>query len=85
AHRTELEADPDGNPIVRAQIVALSPAPAALDAARALGFTVVREQTLPVLDVRIVVLRIPAGSDTRRALRQLRTSDPGGTYDFDHI
>jgi subtilisin family serine protease len=84
-HRTELEADPDGNPVVRAQIVAISPAPEALDRARALGFTVVREQTLVALDTRIVVLRIPAGSDTRRALRQLRSTDPGGTYDFDHI
>jgi subtilisin family serine protease len=84
-HRTELEADPNGNPIVRAQIVAVSPAPDALDRARALGFTVVREQTLPALDTQIVVLRVPKGSDTRRALRQLRTADPRGTYDFDHI
>jgi subtilisin family serine protease len=84
-HRAELEADPDGNPIVRAQIVAVSPSPAALEAARASGFTVVREQTLAALDARIVVLRVPKGLDTRRALRQLRSADPGGTYDFDHI
>jgi subtilisin family serine protease len=84
-HRAELEADPDGNPIVRAQIVAVSPSPEALQAARALGFTVVREQTLAALDAQIVVLRVPKGLDTRRALRQLRGADPGGAYDFDHI
>ncbi|MGA2562898.1 MAG: S8 family serine peptidase [Steroidobacteraceae bacterium] len=84
-HRAQLEADPDGNPIVRAQIVAFSPAPEVLDRARALGFTVLREQTVQALDARIVVLRTPRGSDTRRALRQLRAADPAGTYDFDHI
>jgi subtilisin family serine protease len=85
SHRTVLEADPNGNPIVRAEIVAYSPSAEALGRARTLGFTILREQTSEALDVHIVVLRTPARSATRRALNQLRAADPAGTYDFNHI
>ena len=85
ANRTVLEADPRGAPIVRNEVVALSPAPAALDQARAAGFTVGRTRTLEGLDVTIVVLQAPRGMSTRRALQALRSADPAGTYDYNHI
>ncbi len=80
-----LERDPNGNAILRAQIVALSPSAEALAAARGLGFTVVREQQLEGLDARLLILHAPERWTTRRALRQLRALDPLGTYDFDHL
>src|SRR5690242_19039008 len=43
-HRTVLEADPRGEPVVRREILASSPSPAALQAAASLGFLVLREQ-----------------------------------------
>jgi Subtilase family len=84
-NRQVLETDPRGAPILRNEVVALSPTPAALEQARAQGFTVGRTRTLEGLDVTIVVLQAPAGMSTRRALRTLRDRDPSGTYDFNHV
>ena len=84
-HRREIEADPDGAAILRGEVVAFSPTDAALDRARAAGFTVLRERVLDGLDARVVVLQAPAGVATRRALQQLRGLDPAGAYDFNHL
>ena len=84
-NRAGLEADPRGAPIVRSEVVALSPSPAALETARAEGFSVGRTRTLDGLDATIVVLQAPAGMSTRRALQRLRQLDPGGVYDFNHV
>jgi subtilisin family serine protease len=85
ANRTVLEADPRGAPMLRSEVVALSPSQEALDRARAAGFGIGRTRTLEGLDVTIVVLQAPPGVSTRRALQQLRDADPGGTYDFNHV
>jgi hypothetical protein len=84
-NRAGLEADPRGAPILRNEVVALSPSAAALDRARAEGFNVGRTRTLEGLDATIVVLQAPAGMSTRRALQRLRQLDPGGIYDFNHV
>jgi subtilisin family serine protease len=80
-----VEADPRGNPVIRGEILAENPSDATLDHARSLGFSVSREQTLDAADLRLVVLRAPANLSTRRAIDMLRTADPGGTYDYNHI
>jgi subtilisin family serine protease len=84
-NRAGLEADPRGAPILRNEVVALSPSAEALERARAEGFGVGRTRTLEGLDVTIVVLQVPAGLSTRRALQRLRQLDPGGIYDFNHV
>ncbi|HEY0684234.1 MAG TPA: S8 family serine peptidase [Steroidobacter sp.] len=84
-NRTVLESDPRGAPIVRNEVVALSPTQAALDRARAAGFGIGRTRTLEGLDVTIVVLQAPSGMSTRRALERLRREDPEGTYDYNHV
>nr|WP_298716714.1 S8 family serine peptidase [uncultured Steroidobacter sp.] len=84
-HRAVLESDPRGALIVRAEVVALSPTEAALDRARAAGFAIGRTRNLEGLDVSIVVLQAPPGMSTRRALERLRSADPQGTYDYNHI
>src|SRR4051812_30759712 len=43
AHRAELERDPHGNVIVRAEVVALAPTADALQKARSAGFVVARQ------------------------------------------
>ncbi|HXV40812.1 MAG TPA: S8 family serine peptidase [Steroidobacteraceae bacterium] len=83
--RATVEADPDGQPILRRQVGALSPTPAALERARAAGFTLVSERALDGLGLRVVVLEAPEGMSTRRALKRMRTLDPGGQYDFVHL
>lgn len=84
AHRRELEADPQGMPIVRSQILAFGMNAAAIGQARAQGFEMVRTDALDG-DVSLVTLRVPAGMSTRNALRRLRRADPNGVYDFDHL
>lgn len=82
-HRDLLEADPHGEPVVRGELLALSPSAAALAAATAAGFVVLRERSFDELALHVVVLRASGG--TARALTRLRTLDPAGAYDFNHV
>jgi subtilisin family serine protease len=81
----EIEADPNGAPILRGEVVALAPSDVALEKARRAGFAVLRERVLDGLDGRLVVLKVPDGTATRRALKQLKGLDPEGAYDFNHL
>ncbi len=83
--RETVEADPAGQPILRRQIGALSPTPAALERARAEGFTVLRTESLAGLGFTLVVFEAPDGMSTRRALKRLRELDPEGDYDYNHL
>jgi subtilisin family serine protease len=84
-HARELERDPDGEPVVRGELLAEPSSPAARDAIAAAGFTVLREQVLEGLGERWLVLRPAAGQDLRSALAQLRRGDPAGRYDYQHV
>ncbi len=84
-HRSMLEADPRGEPVVRSEILAWSPSPEALAGAQAAGLKVLRESRLDGLGEVMVVLAVPAGLETARVLEQLRARDPQGTYDFNHL
>jgi len=81
----QVERDPRGAPAVRAVIVALAPSEQALQQALTRGFQIQSDETLAPLDERVVTLLVPPGVSTRRALRDLRAADPGGSYDFDHL
>jgi hypothetical protein len=85
ANRRFLEADPNGEPIVRNEILALSPTDAAVEHAKSLGFTVDRERTIAAMDTRLIVFRTPPSTATKRALHDLSAADPGGIYDYNHI
>ena len=85
SERATVESDPDGQPILRRQVGALSPTPAALERARAEGFTVLRTESLEALGLTLVVLQAPDGLSTRRALKKLRELDPEGQYDYNHL
>jgi len=84
-NRRELEADPNGAPAIRGEIVMYAPTEASLRIALAAGFTVVREATLPGLDIKVLVLNGRARATTRAELRRLRRADPTGSYDFNHL
>jgi subtilisin family serine protease len=85
ANPRAIETDPRGNPVVRDELLAISPTAQAIDAAQARGFRIVREQTVGDLDFHLVVLQPPARIGTAKALRNLREADPAGAYDFNHI
>ncbi len=80
-----IAADPQGDPVVRGEVLALSPTDVALARAGTAGYSVVRVRSLEALGMRLVVLRAPRGVSTSRALQELRRLDPTGTYDYNHI
>ena len=82
-HRDVLETDPHGAPVVRGEVLALSPSAAALQAALEAGFSVLREQSIGDLGPRVVVLHVTGR--TARALARLVALDPAGVYDFNHV
>jgi subtilisin family serine protease len=84
-HRTELDRDPQGELVVRAEVVAVGIAKEALQRALAEDFQVKRVQTLAALDLEITTLATPPGWSARRGLKRLRKLDPLGTYDYNHV
>lgn len=84
-HPEAVEADDRGAPVVRGQVLALSPSPEALAAARRAGFTVGPRVSAPELGLESVTLIAPASLSAPAAVRQLRALDPNGQYDFDHL
>ena len=67
SERATVEADPDGQPVVRRQVGALSPTPEALERARVAGFTVLRTDALAGLGLTLVASTGPRVPATRRA------------------
>jgi subtilisin family serine protease len=84
-NRATLDVDPNGAPIVRGEVLVVSPTDAELDAALAAGFTVVRVRVLDGLDARILVLAPSKGLNTQRAMVRLREVLPSASLDFNHI
>lgn len=80
-----LEHDPLGAPIVRGEIVAITPSAQSLAIARGLAFEVSRSETVDGLGLTVVVLQVPDGLSPGEAIAKLRAADPQGAYDFNHI
>jgi subtilisin family serine protease len=84
-HRAELDRDPRGELVVRAEVIAIDITPPALDKALAAKFTVLRTEELADLGVKITLLQTPEGMSAARGLKRLRKLDPEGSYDFNHV
>jgi len=80
-----LDNDISGARAVRGEVLALSPSAAALAAARALNFQVVRQSALGRLGIGVTVLRPPQNMSLSDAVAALRMADPQGVYDYNHI
>jgi hypothetical protein len=78
-----IETDPNGEPILRSEIIAVVMNDEALARALERGFVLARESF--VGDIHLRVLKAPAGLATRNALRDLRAADARGVYDYNHI
>lgn len=86
AHRRELDRDPRGELIVRAELLAQPSGAAARRALLDAGFEPLREDALDGLDDdALVVLRAPPGLALADALARARALDPAGAYDFHHV
>ena len=84
-HRAELDRDPRGELVVRAEVVAIDITESALVKAKQADFLVKRTKELPDLAVKITILQTPKGWSARRGLAKLRKLDPDGTYDYNHV
>jgi hypothetical protein len=84
-HRRELDRDPQGELIVRAELLAQPSGPAARVALLAAGFKPLREEELDGLDEALVVLRPPSRMALPEAVARARALDPAGAYDFHHL
>jgi hypothetical protein len=80
-----FDSDDHGARVVRHEVLAIAPRAESLNAAKAQGFEIVRNDTLSALGLAVVVLRSPSGMSASAAVKALRASDPAGTYEFDHI
>ena len=85
AHRAELDRDPRGELVVRAEVVGIDVTEAALAKAVKADFRVLRTEELRDLGMKVTVLQTPGGMSASRGLRKLRKLDPDGTYDFNHV
>jgi len=84
-NRRVIDTDSNGEPVIRGEVLALSPSEAAMNGARSHGFVVDREQSIDAMNIRLVILRAPPSLSTKKALRALREADPDGSYDYNHI
>jgi subtilisin family serine protease len=84
-HRAELDRDPQGELVVRAEVIAIDITDAALANAIQARFRVLRTREFAELGVKITVLQTPEGWNAPRGLKRLRKLDPEGTYDYNHI
>lgn len=84
-HRDLVEPDPHGNPVLKGEVVALSPSADLLSHAQAQGFRVTDRSVLKDLDLEVVTLQAPAGLSAREALRRLQSLDPKGSFELDHL
>jgi len=84
-NRKLIEADPNGEPIVRGEILVSAASDTAIAQLRSRGFVLEREQVIASTDIRLLVFKTPPGMVTRKALQELRNADPNGLYDYNHI
>jgi hypothetical protein len=84
-HPREVEADDQGQPVARGQILALSLGADALARLRQAGFSVLSQETLPGLGLETAVIGPPRGVSAVEAIRRLRALDPDGRYAFNHL
>lgn len=80
-----VEADPNGAPVRRGELLLVDPGEALLQAAQTQGFTLLRSTVLEGLDLRQVALAPPRGLSLADALARLRALDPGLEADYHHL
>ncbi|MFN3514745.1 MAG: S8 family serine peptidase [Phenylobacterium sp.] len=84
-HPDLIERDRAGAPVVRGEVLAISPTRESLARLEAAGFGVKRRAALEPLGLDLVVLTAPPDLAGPAALDQARKLDPGGDYDLNHI
>jgi len=84
-HRGVLDADRDGNPVRRGEVIAIDPSPDTIARARTGGFRIIRDEQIKGLELHVVTFAPPSGEDTRESLTRLRRIAPEGAFDYNHV
>lgn len=84
-YKNILDRDPSGQPVRRAELVAVDPDPSSLSAAIKAGFRVVGDERPAGLGLRVLTLACPNGVNVREGLSRLRKAAPGLQADFNHV
>ena len=85
SYPTVLEADDQGQPVRKGQLIAINPDSASLAAAQRAGFRLISTQDVGELGLRIMTLSVPKGMSARKGLKTLRAAAPRLQCDYDHV
>ncbi|MDI1326085.1 MAG: S8 family serine peptidase [Brevundimonas sp.] len=80
-----LQADPFGWPVVSGEIVAIGLSDRARAEALGLGYHLIREESLPDLEMDVLVFSPPAGQQLSDAVERLARLDPQADIGFNHV
>lgn len=69
----------------KGQLVAISPSAESLRIVQSMGYAVDRRVALPAMGIEAVILSIPGNISAENALRAVRSRDPSGRYDYNHL
>ncbi|MDP9057529.1 MAG: S8 family serine peptidase [Pseudomonadota bacterium] len=84
-HRAVLDADREGNPVRRGELIAVDPSLDTIARIRAAGFRVMGDDHIEGIGLHVVTIAPPPGTSTREGLTRIRTIAPNGEFDFDPI
>lgn len=84
-HHRVLEADRDGNPVRRGEIMAIDPSAATMARLTAAGFRVLHDERIAGIAVHVVTIGTPNGKNSRDGLTRIRAIAPEGEFDYDHV
>ena len=85
ANRDAIERDRFGELARRGELLVMDADEAALDRARAAGFTVLARETVEGLDLTVVRLGVPTGQSLAKAQARLEELLPGATVSADNL
>jgi hypothetical protein len=80
-----LEADPNGDPVRRNEILAMNLTQTEMDVARAQGFTILRDEMLDGAGLHVEVLQPPRNLALKRAMAALKAAAPTAIFDYNAI
>jgi hypothetical protein len=80
-----FEHDDNGARIVRGVILAIALSDRGRDAAKQLDIEVEASEDLDPLNLEVTKLELPPGLSATTAIEALKTADPEGVYDFEHL
>lgn len=80
-----LEADPQGWPVVRSEVLVMDMSPEARAWAVENGYAILREERLETLGLTTTVLAPPRRMRLARAIEQLQRRDPSMTVEYNHV